>query len=357
MILKLLDRHLISNVLSSIGMVALMLMGIEILVVFIGELGNIGTGNYGVLQALRYVLLDMPYQLNDLFPMAGLVGSLLGLGVLAQQSELIVMQTSGFSSWQIAQSVLKAGFLMVALTFILGEIIAPKAEKMANQGRAFAKSGNQILPTSEGLWLRQANQFIHIDKVENSKYLSGIKTFVVSPNQNLAYIDNALHAEKIAGKWYLEQGSRSIFLSEKMSIQNYHQELWEVKFDPKLLAIAQSEPRNMSLVYLWRYISYLHSNHLNAKSYELSFWKRLVEPFSNLVMIFIAVPFIFGPLRSSTMGLRIVAGIAMGFSYYLLNQFFAPLGTLYQWPAFLTASFPTFIFIAIGSFLFQRIKA
>ncbi len=84
-VMKRLDLYLGKTLLSTILVVGLILMSIEMLVTFIGELGNIGTGSYGILQALRFVILDMPFQLNDLFPMAGLVGSLVAMGLLASQ--------------------------------------------------------------------------------------------------------------------------------------------------------------------------------------------------------------------------------------------------------------------------------
>lgn len=355
--MKRLERYLAKNLIQSVLVVAFLLMSIEMLVVFIGELSSIGKGNYGILQAMRFVLLDMPFQLNDLFPMAGLVGSLSALGLLASQSELIVMQTSGFSPLQIISAILKGAFLIVILNFIIGEVLAPYTEQKANQGRSLAKSAQQALITSEGLWLREGHQFISINQVVNKEELRGIVGFIVNDQQQLQKIFQAERANKSDSHWILYRVKQSELQQKQIISQQFSKLLWSVNFDPKLLVASESEPRNMSLVHLWHYIRYLKANKLNSLSYEFPFWKRLFQPLATLVMIFLAVPFIFGPLRTVTMGLRIVAGISIGFTFYILNQILSSLTALYQFPALLGSLTPILIFLIIGTFFLNKIRS
>lgn len=95
---------------------------------------------------------------------------------------------------------------------------------------------------------------------------------------------------------------------------------------------------------------------MSASTFKLAFWQRLVQPFAALVMIMLAIPFIFGPLRSVTMGLRIVTGAAVGFAFYLLNQFFGPFCLVYQIPVFLGAILPTLFFAGLGFWLLKRVR-
>ncbi len=143
--MKIIPKYITTTIIASILLVLLILMGLEILISFIGQLGKIGQGNYGLPQALVYVMLDMPYQLYNFFPMASLIGSLLGLGLLANQSELIVMQAAGFSKGQITATVLKAALMMVVVAIVLGEIVAPFTERYANLEQAMAIGGGQAL--------------------------------------------------------------------------------------------------------------------------------------------------------------------------------------------------------------------
>lgn len=54
-------------------------------------------------------------------------------------------------------------------------------------------------------------------------------------------------------------------------------------------------------------------------------WSKIFQPLSVAVMMLMALSFIFGPLRSVPMGVRVVTGISFGFIFYVLDQIFGPL--------------------------------
>ncbi|MGE3920385.1 MAG: LPS export ABC transporter permease LptG [Gammaproteobacteria bacterium] len=351
-----LSAYIRKTVVTTILLIVLILMGIELLIVFIGELSNIGTGNYGILAALHYVVFDMPYQLNILFPMACLVGSLLGLGVLATQSELVVMRAAGYSTWQISYAVLQAACIIMLVALILGEVIAPYAENLATTKRAIAKNAGQALNVVQGLWIRDNNNFIFVEKVVTKQYMQGITAYTFDENQNL---QKELRAEEGFYKdkhWFLKNIRLSELRNNKVFSSQIPAMVWQVPLEPSVLDVADADPRNMSLLTLQAYIHYLRHNGLSVAGFELSFWKRLFQPLASLVMILLAVPFIFGPLRSVTMGLRLLAGIAVGFFFYILNQFFGPISLLYQISPDLGAALPTIIFALIGIISLSRIR-
>lgn len=145
-----LNRYLIRTLLLAVLVVIGILSLIEVVIVLMGELSHL-TNHYGILQALKFVILDMPLQINELFPMAGLIGTLTGLGILASQSELIVMQAAGISPMQISQAVLKAGLIIVVFNVMLGEWLAPLLDAKAIQSKALALHASEALITSNGL--------------------------------------------------------------------------------------------------------------------------------------------------------------------------------------------------------------
>lgn len=343
--MKLIPRYITTTIISSILLVLLILMGLEILISFIGQLGKIGHGNYGIWQAVIYVCLDMPYQLYNFFPMASLIGSLLGLGILANQSELIIMQASGFSKGQISKTVLKAALIMVAIAMILGEIVAPFTEHLANLDRAIALSGNQALETGHGVWIRQDDKFIHVGMVNNPKHLSNVTAYDFNSQHQLVKSTFAKTAFYRGKHWELtDVKSTEIFKDHTVSSYKSH-DTWHTQINPSLLAVSDDSPQNMSLIKLNSYISYLKANGLEATRYQMNFWKRIFQPLATAVMIFLAIPFVFGSLRSVTMGVRVLTGVTIGFLFYILNQFFAPISLLYQVPPLIGASLPTLLFL------------
>lgn len=121
-----------------------------------------------------YTLLSVPKDIQIFFPMAALLGALLGLGMLAQRSELVVMQASGFTRMQVALSVMKTAIPLVLLTMAIGEWVAPQGEQMARNYRAQAMYGGSLLSTQQGLWAKDGNNFVYIERVKGDEELAAL---------------------------------------------------------------------------------------------------------------------------------------------------------------------------------------
>ncbi|KAI3491426.1 hypothetical protein L1887_44044 [Cichorium endivia] len=119
-------------------MTLFMLVSLSGIIKFVDQLKKAGQGSYDALGAGMYTLLSVPKDVQIFFPMAALLGALLGLGMLAQRSELVVMQASGFTRMQVALSVMKTAIPLVLLTMAIGEWVAPQGEQMARNYRAQA---------------------------------------------------------------------------------------------------------------------------------------------------------------------------------------------------------------------------
>ncbi|MEM1243574.1 MAG: LPS export ABC transporter permease LptG [Pseudomonadota bacterium] len=352
--MKILNRYIGNTVVSAVLIVILILMGLEMLISFIDQLSDIGTGNYTLWEAVKFVMLDMPFQVYNFFPMAGLVGSLIGLGVLASQSELTVMRAAGFSNSQITLAVLKAAFILMLLAIIIGEGIAPKAEHIANVMRAVDKSGTAAINTVQGVWLREGHNFIYIQRVIDNDTIEDLMSYEFGNNNNLLRSLHARKGEYIHGHWYLYDVKQTVFKNNKTITQTKPKIKWSVKVDPELLSISSERPRNMMLPKLYLYIKYLKSNGLRPAKYQLNFWKRVFAPVAMMVMILLAVPFVFGSMRSVTMGMRILFGVSLGFLFYIVNQFIGPFSLIYQIPGIVAGSIPPLFFAVLGIVLLRR---
>ncbi len=85
------------------------------------------------------------------------------------------------------------------------------------------------------------------------------------------------------------------------------------------------DPDALSISGLHNYVKYLKSSGRDPGRYQLNMWSKIFQPLSVAVMMLMALSFIFGPLRSVPMGVRVVTGISFGFIFYVLDQIFGPL--------------------------------
>lgn len=347
-------RHLNKTVLSSIGLVVLLLVAMQLFLLFIGELDDIGSGHYGVAQALIFVLLQIPHYTYLFFPLACLLGALLGLGVLASQSELIILRCSGMSIAQIIAIILKGTLALIIVTTILGETIIPSMMNHAKNYKMEKRSGGTSVRTPHGIWLRNNNSFIHINAAPAPDRLEGINEYRFDAQHQLSVSLQAKTAKYERGHWQLHNVAISHIHKNNIEAQHVKQMQWQQNISPESIAFAQIKPEEMTMRALYHYIDRQHRNHSESGFYQLAFWQRLLQPLATCVMLFLAIPFIFGPLRSATMGFRFLIGASVGFSFYILNQIFGPISLVFQLPPLLAATLPVMLFMMLGVVLLRR---
>ncbi len=178
-----LDRYIGETIFTTIMMTLFVLVSLSGIIKFVDQLKKPGR-SYDALGAGMYTLLSVPKDVQIFFPMAALLGALLGLGMLAQRSELVVMQASGFTRMQVALSVMKTAIPLVLLTMAIGEWVAPQSEQMRNY-RAQAMYGGSLLSTQQGLWAKDGNNFVYIERVKGDEELGGISIYAFNENRRL----------------------------------------------------------------------------------------------------------------------------------------------------------------------------
>ena len=352
--LKRWQAYVIRHILTAIAMVLLLLMGLQIFILFANELSSIGQGNYDLWQAFIYILLSLPRQLYLFFPITCLLGSLLGLGVLANHNELTVLRAAGISIAQIALVVVKAALVLIIVVTLVGEFVVPKTNHIAAVRRAIARSGNQAINTKTGIWLREGQDFIHIDQTIGNHELQGITRYHFDAKQELVSASIAERAQFDEQQWHVEKIKTTLFFSDHTQVKLTPTAIWPLRLNPTLLAISALLPSDMSMRELSAYINEQNDNGTTANYYQLEFWQRLLQPVVTCLMMLLALPFIFGQLRSVPMGTRFLIGALVGFSFYMLNRIVAPMSIVVHLSPLIAAALPVVICATLVILLLRR---
>ena len=130
--------------------------------------------------------------------------------------------------------------------------------------------------------------------------------------------------------------------------------VWQSSLTPDKLGVVTIKPESLSISGLIDYLTYLKSNEQSAQRYELALWRKVLSPVTVAVMLLVALSFIFGPLRETSMGARILLGVITGFAFHVSNEIFGPLAQVYQVPAVLGALLPSLVFASVAIFVMQR---
>jgi lipopolysaccharide export system permease protein len=336
-----------------IGVMALLLVLIGFFEL-VAELEEV-KGGYTASMAYTYVLLGIPRYCYELFPLATLLGCLIGLGVLAGNSELLAMRAAGISIARIVSSVLKTGLLVLAAVAIVGEYLAPAAEQQAQRMKNAALFGQISLKTRYGFWSRDGNTFVNIRQILPDSQLADISIYEYDQDARLRKAIHAGRARYQQSGWVIEDVSQSEFTEEGISVTTKSQQPWHAELDPSSLDVLTVKPHMLTAWDLWRYIDYLQKNGQTSISYEVAFWGKLTTPLVTVVMLFLSIPFVFGSLRSVGVGQRVFVGAMLGIVFYLLNRVFSYMAVVYSLPGLFSALFPLLLFLALAIWMLRRI--
>jgi lipopolysaccharide export system permease protein len=352
--MRILDRYIGTSVLQSTAMVMAVLLALFGFITFVGEFGDIGRGNYGALQAAIFTLLLMPNIMYQIFPLMVLMGGIIGLGVLAGNSELIVIRAAGISVWRLIWSVMKVGLLLTILMVLIGEFVAPVSELRAQALRAEALSEKVSFRSDMGLWARDGNNVVHIKDLLAPESVGNVSIYTFDAQQHMKTITYARRADYENGVWVLKEVSTSDLSAQGVRITQSERIEWRSNLGPEMIGVVAARPEYLSAFGIYRYIGYLKENGLDASRYTLALWKKAIAPFAIAVMIILAVPFVFGPLRSVGIGARIFFGVLLGIGFYLIDQTAAQLGLVYGFPAPISVLAAPLLFLGLGLFLLKR---
>jgi len=291
-----------------------------------------------------------------LFQRVLVVGALLGMGALASGSELIVMRAAGLSLTQLTRSVLQAGLALSLAVLVLGEFAAPPLEQTAREQRAAAKSEGMAIRGGRGFWVRDGDYFVHVNAVLPGLRLADIHIFRIGPQSRLETVTAAQSARYQAGRWVLENIDRSFLKGDSVASEKLPDLEISSSISPQILDVLAADPAGLSVRDLWVYVDYLERNGLDAQSYRLALWRKLLAPLVYLAMLVVAMPFVFGPQRSAGVGQRLLIGLLIGLSFFPVFSTLGNVVLLYGYPPFLGAISPALLFLGGGFLALRRLR-
>lgn len=352
--MKLIDLYIARQVMSATLAVLLVIVGLDLMFSLVDQLPDIQK-EYDLMAAMQYVAFTAPRRLYEHIPLSALIGCLLGLGTLATHSELTVMRAAGMSLKRIFWAVTKPVLVMVVFAAALGEWVVPHAEQKAQSFRSMKLSGGVAL-ASRGVWHRDGSQFIHINAVVEGGEVWGVTRYRFDKQNRLQRASFAHIGRYVADEqyWLLEGVESTRFEGNRTVAERIPQEKWFIELTPELLSIVVVEPANLSMQGLWQYTDYLQRQGLQADNYLLAFWNKVFQPVAIMGLVLVAVSFIFGPLRSVTVGQRLIAGVVVGMSFKLAQDMLGPASTVFGFPPMVAVLLPIGLCVITGLYLIRR---
>lgn len=359
-------RYLASEIYRSCFVVLLALVGLFTFFALIEDLDQVNE-KFSLLNLFYLQALQLPTHLYELLPIGLLVGSVLALASLAQRNELVILRVSGVSGMKLLVTLWIITIPWVGGAFLLSEVITPAVEIKSSEAKLqlLGRAGGGRL--SSGYWFKETDEqggerIINIAQLQPNGGVSDIQLYEFSPSQELLRYSQAKQGHFEQDALILEDisetriaGNAVTALDDGLAAQ---QPLTEVQHldNRRLQSTLTSErliariltPERMSISVLLDYIDYLDDNHLQTDRQIVALWRKAAYPFTLFVMITIAAPIGFMQTRRGGVGAKVFIGILLGVAFFMVNQLALNIGTLSQWPPWVTALMPNLVALAIA---------
>ncbi|MDO5691299.1 MAG: LPS export ABC transporter permease LptG [Pseudomonadota bacterium] len=356
-------RLIYSQVLRSVGAVALAFLALFFFFDMVDELGDLKRGaarGYNLGYALLYVALQIPNHLYELLPIAALIGTIYVMAQMASSSEFTILRTSGLGPLRALRTLLGLGAVFVVITFIFGDYVAPAANRSAQAMQA--RFMGDITVGRTGAWMKERqtsrNQAVNVGAMTSDGIMNQVRIFEFDNDSGrLVSTTKAAQGRFADGGWELQQVERRGFehaLAEppRVEVEQLAQWHWPTGLSQDMVAAALLSPDKMHTLDLFQYISHLEGTGQSAQRYEIAFWRKVFYPLSCLVMMVLALPFAYLHFRAGNIAGYVFIGVLVGISFFLLNNVFGHIGNLRNWEPWLTAAAPGFIYSLLSLALF-----
>lgn len=351
--MKTLQSYVGRSVLLAILGVTFLLLALDVMFGLLAELEEL-RGSYQLMDAVQFVLLTSPRRLYELLPTGTLLGCLIALGALANNSELVVMRAAGVSLLQILWATLRPVLLVAATGFVVGEYVAPYTEQIAQSSRAVALGSGKALHSRFGVWHREGSEYIHVNAVDPGGRLFDVTRFRFDDGGRLVNASHARTALYQGDHWYMEDVEVTELGQREARASHFDSLAWYTNLTPGVLTLLTMDAEDLSVTGLWRYANYLAQQGLDSAPYYLAFWNKLLQPLMMCAMVFIAISYVFGPLRQVSMGLRVLAGIVTGLTLRYFEEFSGTAALVYGLSPLLAAGVPVVVGIVVGLVAMRR---
>ena len=383
--MKILQRYFAVSIAQSVTFVAIAFLALSAFFDLTDELPSIGKQGFEIQHAFLYVLLRVPYHVYEVMPFAALIGTIYTMAQFASSSEFTIMRASGMSTRMAAWMLLKIGVGLVLVTFLFGEVIAPRTAPMAEQIKLGARGATVSQGFSSGMWTKDmvrsdgitgqvtGSRFFNVRQFSTDGQLRGVSLYEFDTSFRMRSLITAERGTyKGDNTWSLEGVTETRFsntatlpeaarqAAEAKGPVSYGQETSVVttrklaamdlasEVTPRIISVSASDPERMSANELAVYTRHLTENKQESERFKIAFWKKLIDPLAVFVMMALALPFAYLHARSGGVSLKIFVGIMIGVAFMLVNSLFAHVGLLSAMPAFLTAIAPSLLFLALA---------
>ncbi len=310
----------------------------------------------GQAQIFAYMGMRAPQLVARFLPYSVLLGALITFVGLSQNSEVISMKAAGLSAHQILAPMIGASLLVAAASFVFNDlVVAPTTAQL----KKWQSVEYRPIPKDPGLktnvWVREGQDLFHARMVTGlgaTTKLSDVTVYL----RNRGGMRDVIKAKEArpadGGGWQLDNAS--MFDVSRLELAQHSRLIVGKAIKPERFHIEKVDGDSKSFLGLRKSIAELKAAGKRTDSLEGILWHKLSGPLSSMLMPLLGAVAAFGLARSGAMFLRAVIGMALGFAYFVVDNFALAMGNMGVYPPLVAAWAPFLLFLLIGETVLIR---
>lgn len=309
----------------------------------------------GEAELWRYVSLRVPQLVALFLPFSVLLATLLTFITLNQNSEVVILKAAGLSAHQILAPLVLAGLLVAGASFAFNELVLTRAQASFDPWKAAEYRPVTSTGGAAGdIWVRSGSDLVRAGRVEGSGptfRIVDVTVFDREDDRLVARIE-AREARPVAGGWRLLDGRR--FDLATATETGFRSLDLPLAATPDQFTTVNINPKHTPLWRLWPAIRALDAAGKPTDRLRAELHHKVSGPLSAALMPLLGAVAAFGLARSGKLFLRAVIGLALGFLYFVADNFAMAMADFGNLPPVAAAWAPFLLFLLIGESVLFR---
>jgi Predicted permeases len=297
----------------------------------------------------QYVSLRAPQIISRFLPFSVLLGTLITLATLNANSEVVAMKSGGLSAHQILAPLILASMGVAAISYVFNERVVARATATLT---AWEAADFGPIPAERGVksnvWVRHEDDLIRAGTIigrGDAVRLQNVNVYDRHDNR-LTSIIYAKQGRFTGQGWLLED--LRVFDVVRGISREVDQMTIGKGITPDQFTLSSVDPDALSFPELKEAIDTLREAGRPVASLEGALWHKISGPLSALLMPLLGSVAAFGIARSGKLFVRAVIGMALGFAFFVADNFALSMGNLGVYPPILAAWAPFLLFFVVG---------
>ncbi len=362
--MRIYSRYLLKEMLSIFLLSLLALLSIYLLVDFFAKVDNAMENQAGFMPLVFFLANQIPFVLGKFIPMALLLATMLALGGMAQNNEIVAFQASGLSLIKLARPLAGAGLALALVTFFINNNLVPITSLKADHIKNVTIRGDEEtnLYNLKSLWYAGNGAIYYFENLDPvKKTIEKALLYRFADDRRLSQrldIDNLVYDvedKKWVGEKVRVQDFR--FIDGFTDVARFSKEVnLELKISESFqdFMVPRKEPDRMSIKELKSYIGKAKNAGLSHMEYTVEIFNRLLYPFSCLLMVLLAIPFSLGSRRHGGAARGVAISLTLGFSFWVTLSLSLALGQGRLLGPLTAAILPYLLYGALAVFMLRQ---